>query len=342
MTPFLTAIVGLIGVYVAFALAASWINEQIATALQLRAKTLIAGVRAMIGDSAAADFFNHPLIASLADTKGQSRSRWRALTGLTFENQRIPDAAATPPSDDAKALKVPAYVSAEHFAAVIVDVLRKSPNPNAAATFGLTAGDVAAGINALGGANNPYKPLYDVLLPIWNDARADYDTFVAGLCSWYDSHMDRVSGWYKRSAQTILVYIALFIAIGLNVDSVKIVQELQKNTALANNLAATTLAYYQTHATQTPSPSASPSPSLPCNADCQTELSQLPIGWTPARLKDGTQSLAAVLLKLFGFLITTLAILLGAPFWFDLLGTIVNVRSAGHKPAPSDSASGSS
>ena len=37
-------------------------------------------------------------------------------------------------------------------------------------------------------------------------------------------------------------------------------------------------------------------------------------------------------LKLFGLGMTTIAILLGAPFWFDLLGTIVNVRSAGAKP----------
>jgi hypothetical protein len=36
-----------------------------------------------------------------------------------------------------------------------------------------------------------------------------------------------------------------------------------------------------------------------------------------------------------GLIITTVAILLGAPFWFDVLGTIVNVRSVGTKPPPS-------
>ena len=40
MTALLTTVIGLIGVYIAFALAASWINEQIATFLQLRSKTL--------------------------------------------------------------------------------------------------------------------------------------------------------------------------------------------------------------------------------------------------------------------------------------------------------------
>jgi len=42
-------------------------------------------------------------------------------------------------------------------------------------------------------------------------------------------------------------------------------------------------------------------------------------------------------------LITAIAVALGAPFWFDLLKYIVNVRMAGEKPAavppPSRSAS---
>ena len=38
------------------------------------------------------------------------------------------------------------------------------------------------------------------------------------------------------------------------------------------------------------------------------------------------------LAKILGYLVTALAISLGAPFWFDLLRKIVNVRASGAKP----------
>jgi hypothetical protein len=41
-----------------------------------------------------------------------------------------------------------------------------------------------------------------------------------------------------------------------------------------------------------------------------------------------------VLSRLGGELVTVFAILLGAPFWFDLLQKLVNLRAAGPAPAP--------
>jgi hypothetical protein len=38
--------------------------------------------------------------------------------------------------------------------------------------------------------------------------------------------------------------------------------------------------------------------------------------------------------KILGLLVTVLAISLGAPFWFDLLNRLVNLRSTGKPPDP--------
>ena len=38
--------------------------------------------------------------------------------------------------------------------------------------------------------------------------------------------------------------------------------------------------------------------------------------------------------KIFGIVISWFAVMLGAPFWFDLLKKIVPVRATGTKPAP--------
>lgn len=37
--------------------------------------------------------------------------------------------------------------------------------------------------------------------------------------------------------------------------------------------------------------------------------------------------------KLMGFVMTALAVSLGAAFWFDLLGRLVNLRATGARPA---------
>jgi hypothetical protein len=390
VTALLTTVIGLIGVYIAFALAASWVNEQIATYLQLRSKTLIAGIRAMIGDAATADFFGHPLIASLGETPGHDFWAWlRTVLGLKYVTQVLPKQTSSIPQPSVTAgnaaqgagSKNPPYVSSDHFAAVIIDLLQgKAPGGTSLATFGAAETAVVAGLNTLADPAGPYRPLYDSLMPIWRDARGDYNQFTEAIGSWYDSHMDRVSGWYKRSAQIMLAYIGLIIAIAFNVDTVQIVKELQRNTALAGALASATQAYYQRYqptpsttgssapAGTAPTMSTMPSMTVPCASPsaCTCDsgfvvdntvkppvcrigdatLAELPIGWNGQRWRDFVRYLdpnpqaefhekifeSDLWLKLFGLGMTTIAILLGAPFWFDLLGTIVNVRSAGAKP----------
>jgi len=37
-------------------------------------------------------------------------------------------------------------------------------------------------------------------------------------------------------------------------------------------------------------------------------------------------------MKLVGLTLTVLALTLGAPFWFDMINKLVNIRSSGNKP----------
>jgi hypothetical protein len=66
------------------------------------------------------------------------------------------------------------------------------------------------------------------------------------------------------------------------------------------------------------------------------------LGWCPASAQPSCgpgQSLPAGgrewLLKIGGLLVTMIALSQGAPFWFDLLQKLVNLRLAGSSPAES-------
>jgi hypothetical protein len=53
----------------------------------------------------------------------------------------------------------------------------------------------------------------------------------------------------------------------------------------------------------------------------------------PEESPSTAQKAEWVLVKFIGLLWTALALSLGAPFWFDVLSKIMNVRGAGEKPA---------
>ncbi|TAE50092.1 MAG: hypothetical protein EAZ88_21315, partial [Oscillatoriales cyanobacterium] len=62
----------------------------------------------------------------------------------------------------------------------------------------------------------------------------------------------------------------------------------------------------------------------------------LPFGWSePNRLEldaQGNVLLPALMAKLFGWMLSGVAISMGAGFWFEALNKIINIRNAGKKP----------
>ena len=61
----------------------------------------------------------------------------------------------------------------------------------------------------------------------------------------------------------------------------------------------------------------------------------LPIGWSA---KAWVPDPVTWIERIIGWLITGLAVSLGAPFWFDLLNKFMNIRGTGEKPAKASGA----
>lgn len=68
-----------------------------------------------------------------------------------------------------------------------------------------------------------------------------------------------------------------------------------------------------------------------------TDLQEVafPLGWTLASGEPRSlpRDVESVLTKLLGLLVTAAALTFGAPFWFDLLRRVAQVRSAGARPS---------
>jgi hypothetical protein len=70
----------------------------------------------------------------------------------------------------------------------------------------------------------------------------------------------------------------------------------------------------------------------------QAELRSLniPIGWKRSEFDRLDKNCDRWIEKIFGIFFTTAAVSLGAPFWFELLNKLINLRSAAGKPKRSD------
>jgi hypothetical protein len=255
------------------------------------------------------------------------------------------------------------------------------------------------------------SPLDDIMLARLRDAQGDYQRFVASLEQWYDDYMNRVSGWYKRCATLVTVYLSVLVVLVFNVDSIGLVRTFGANATLSSSVALFSTSLLQANQelvsqqvaapgpgaspSPTPNPSATPAPikiattvacppasssaessASPSNASgattgtpCATcpsgfvssgsvcavdtaALRALPLGYPDplytSTAHDNTVAchgdasacwlrgfVWAGILKLLGWVLSVIALCLGAPFWFDVLRGIVNVRAAGSPPPSS-------
>ncbi len=184
------------------------------------------------------------------------------------------------------------------------------------------------------------SPLRPVLTGIVTRAGHDRDRIIAELAGWYDDTMDRLSGWYKRRVQRFLLVYALLLTLVLNLDAVALTNALWQNRSLRTAaVEAVSTQLVSNAANTTPTAGAEDAANRAVDAVRDAAALRLPLGWSAADSDSADPrrvpgDAGGWVLKILGWLFTTLALSLGAPFWFDLLGRLVNMRSTGPKPTP--------
>jgi hypothetical protein len=169
--------------------------------------------------------------------------------------------------------------------------------------------------------NFPVPAVGRALAVLIDASSNDLETVREAVEKWFDTSMDRVSGWYKRRTQKILFAIALGVAVLLNVDTIRIVDRLLTDPAVRNSLVSTAQEYARNGSSQ-----AANSDWMTLVGKNESQLRELgvPIGWNQP---ENRQDPWYWLLKVVGILASTFAATLGAPFWFDVLNRFVVIRS---------------
>jgi hypothetical protein len=152
--------------------------------------------------------------------------------------------------------------------------------------------------------------------------------------AWFNSFMDRASGWYKRFARAWALALGLIVALIFNADTLQISIELWENQALRTQIAAQAVEFVQQQQQEGEGVQMTGS-----EAEETLVALGLPIGWQLENLPNAATSDNLALdwgLKVFGWIITGIAISQGSAYWFDLLNRVVKVRGSGSKPEDKD------
>ncbi|SFK43466.1 hypothetical protein SAMN05216302_100692 [Nitrosomonas aestuarii] len=331
----LEIIIAILLIYALFASLVSGINEMIVQIFAMRGRILFEGIVMMLGELPKETGAGIKSWFRKAKHKlGFGVDQNAHLTKSLYEHPLID--TLSPPGGSR-----PSYISASTFSTALVQVLTSD-------------GSFMTLSQKL---DNRTTSLGKLLGPMLDEANGDLEKFKAKVESHFNAVMDRVGGWYKRRAQVVIFLIGLVLASVLNVDSIYIAQQLQRNPAQVETLvqAAERLSL-KADEVERNLPSFRSNNLIDEDSDATGQRNSidddflkevqkinhkidefkhlgLPIGWN---LSEKSDSLLLphqdVRFFWLGWLLTALAGALGAPFWFDAISKLFAVRGTGKKP----------
>jgi hypothetical protein len=294
--------IGMVLVYLLLSLVATAGQELLARWSHARAALLEEGMcELLVEPELVAAVYSHPMIASL-------------YRGTYAEAK--------------KKKQLPSYIPAKNFSAALLDIAVRGRDMTSSADAGPRAAPLSADSLRKTVARLENRPAQRLLLTMLDLSNNDLGKLQANVEAWFDSSMDRVSGWYKRKTQGQLLYIGIAIAFFANVDSIRIASQFYVDPGVRQ--AAVALASQVVKDSNFVKKGSD-------TALAQLQSLKLPIGRDSMIFKRdgvvagilGLSSLDgfSIAQRFVGWILTALAISLGAPFWFDMLNRIMVIRS---------------
>jgi hypothetical protein len=299
----LDVLIGLVLVFLLLSLMCSAIREVIAGWTRVRSKLLADGIGELLRNDEVLirAFYEHPNIWSL----------YRGDLDSAREQQRLPS-----------------YIPSRAFAMTLLDIAARGRDSSLAiqASPEATVLSVQSVRRGIGNLGNPF--VQRVVLSALDNAGESVERAAAGIETWFNSAMERVSGRYKKDTQRILFAIGVAMTVVLDVNALAIGRQLYRDPAKREAAVAMAGAVAKEGVPR-------------ASTDSQAQMAMrrldslgLPEAWAGVTVTgmwpdpaEWTVIGTHVTSSWFGWLITAFAISFGAPFWFDALGKLIAIRS---------------
>ena len=339
-SPMIDVTLGLMSFFLVMALSVTAIQGWISNLFGLRGKNLKKGLERLTGFEITKKIYDHPLMKTMGDN--------------------------------------PSYLKSEYFSKIFIDAIASDKEALSKEKVNIT--ELIEKIE-----NKDLKKIFKTL-----NIKADdkIDQLEEKISSWFDTGMERASGWYQKTMQKCSIIISVILVISINADSLKIAQALYKDDALR----AKANAIVDQISRETPKTDEEHNKLLQ-ELKTQISITDFPVGWSEKnfswnnpverikkisfwyhlififlfgiiihlifilreintfswkevveRIKNfswkkhlirfflyGVAIWVMIIIfwsSIIGWLVTIFAISLGAPFWFDLIGKVANIRNS--------------
>lgn len=323
----LSVAIGVSFVFMILSLLNSWVQEYISTIFSLRSKNLANILQNMLTQervrlNGKVKAFAQSVKLDEGDIIGQLRTN--AINAF-YEHPIIYSLS--------KPGALPSHIPSNNFAVALFDLLNKAGKQEVETPDDdITLENIKKGIKKLdaGLQDRLEALLYSAQINKKEKTKIDIEDFRDAVTNWFDSTMDRGSGWYKRKMQVIGIVSGIIIAMILNADAAGLSLALWQNSILRESVSQAAVVYVE----QGDAASA---------RDAQEQLLNLglPIGWSfetadrdPATSddpRDFPSTAGGWAAKFVGLILTGFAISQGAQIWFDLMNRLINLRVGGLK-----------
>lgn len=164
---------------------------------------------------------------------------------------------------------------------------------------------------------------------------ANFDAFQDNVSSWFTNSMDSLTGIFKARTQMYLFVIATLVTLFFNLNALTVANTLWTSPTVRDSVVQAAEAT-----------AADPDAVNIAESETPIEIFQqelaslnLPVGWTQQELDavglgflgsqvdDSDRAVPDTFTNLIGWLAMIFAALFGAPFWYDVLNKIVNLRT---------------
>ncbi len=202
----------------------------------------------------------------------------------------------------------------------------------------------------------PDSDFKEVLIRRLQESDMSYERFKTSIESWYNEYMDNVSKWYKKRITYAIYLFSFLTTVALNVDAIFVMNELWKNPSLRESAVTMsenvikkeyneiTQKKYNSLLTDSSNLKDTINVNLTKISDSYQNLYLLdfPITWAYTYHIQNKENVSIEerslwfkicwaarqlsLEKIIGFIITTLAVSIGAPIWYDLIRKLVGAR----------------
>lgn len=291
MLAILSIVIGLIFVLLLFSMLTSAIVEVYHAFRASRGNHLKSTLEMMLGPEKSRLFLEHPYFKQLS--------------------------SATKPTSTQK---LPVWIDKGTFSAILADILTPEGGKM----------DIQERIDKIENLE-----LRKVLNFLWRQSGGDIRLFQKKVEYWYDEVMARAKEWFIDATKWRLFFFGTVLAAALNADTVQIYQSLSTNAVLREQIATDAAAFANSTDTSLVSRNSSVRDTTRKDTtDARANFvklkgmysehisSPLGLGWGQSKPDNWWDWLT----KIVGWLLTGVAVTMGAPFWFEMLKKMLALK----------------